>query len=70
MFDINILENYSKKIHNICSHINDSNDSVSLIYSERIWSGVVPMAIALEEMGYSRPNKKHNFYYYWSNSEG
>ena len=60
MFDLSILENYSKKIHNICNHINDSIDSVSLVYSERIWSGVVPMAIALEEMGYSRPNKKHN----------
>ena len=60
MFDLSILENYSKKIHNICNHINNSIDSVSLIYSERIWSGVVPMAIALEEMGYSRPNKKHN----------
>ena len=60
MFKLDNLKNYSVKIDSICNKIKDCQNSVSLIYSEKFWSGVVPTALALEEMGYSRLNKKNN----------
>ena len=57
------IGNYSSKIKNICENIyNSSNDIVSqgiiLIYSQYIDSGLIPMALALEELGFKR--FKHN----------
>ena len=53
------IGNYSSKIKNICENIyNSSNDIVSqgiiLIYSQYIDSGLIPMALALEELGFKR----------------
>jgi len=44
---------YSTKIKNICDAVTTS-EGVTLIYSEKIYSGVLPVALALEEMGYAR----------------
>ena len=47
------IEIYSAKIANICESIRNSTGIV-LIYSQYIDGGIVPMALALEEMGLSR----------------
>ena len=44
---------YSSKIASICAQIEKANGIV-LIYSEYIGGGAVPIALALEEMGFSR----------------
>jgi hypothetical protein len=44
---------YSSKIANICSHIRNS-EGIVLVYSQWIDGGIVPMALALEEMGFTR----------------
>jgi hypothetical protein len=44
---------YSNKISNICKIIKNSN-GIIIIYSQYIDGGVVPIALALEEMGFSR----------------
>ena len=44
---------YSNKIASICGHISRCTGIV-LVYSEYIKGGAVPMALALEEMGYTR----------------
>lgn len=44
---------YSSKIASICAQIEKAN-GVVLIYSEYIGGGAVPIALALEEMGFSR----------------
>jgi hypothetical protein len=53
IFKHELLGNYSGKIHKICSCIRESTGIV-LVYSEYIDGGVVPLALALEEMGFSR----------------
>lgn len=47
------LPNYSVKMSEICAAIK-SSEGIVLIYSQYIDGGVVPMALALEEMGISR----------------
>ena len=54
---------YSSKIKNICESIYNSetgevSEGIILIYSAYIDSGILPMALALEEMGFTRFNKK------------
>jgi len=66
MFEPDQIGLYSSKIKNICESIyNSATDEVAegiiLIYSAYIDSGIIPMALALEEMGltrYSSGNKK------------
>jgi len=53
VFSPPILPKYSKKIANICEIIKRS-DGIVLIYSQYIDGGVVPIALALEEMGFSK----------------
>ena len=53
IFSPNELKKYSSKIHNICNIIKKSKGIV-MIYSQYIDSGVVPIALALEEIGFSR----------------
>jgi|UniRef100_A0A6C0BWT6 superfamily II DNA or RNA helicase len=52
---------YSAKIKNICDSIN-SSIGISLIYAEHIDGGIVPMALALEECGYTRYGKGYNLF--------
>ena len=47
---------YSSKIASICAQIEKANGIV-LIYSEYIGGGAVPIALALEEMGFTRYDK-------------
>jgi len=47
------LENYSYKINNICNIIKNS-EGIIMIYSQYLDSGIVPMALALESIGFSR----------------
>lgn len=59
-FDLNLLKNYSSKIYNICNNVMNSS-GVILIYSDFIDSGLLPMALALESMGFSKYNNKSLF---------
>jgi hypothetical protein len=63
VFDNKEIGKYSSKIKTICNYIYDKeNDKVSdgiiLIYSSYIDAGVIPMALALEEMGFTRYGDK------------
>ena len=53
------INNYSIKIKSILDNIynpekNEISDGIILIYSQYIDSGLIPMALALEEMGFTR----------------
>ena len=52
------LGKYSGKFLNICNIIKNSSGIV-VIYSSYIWSGIIPIAIALEHMGFNREGS-HN----------
>ena len=59
IFSRDQIGNYSSKIKNVLDNIyNSDTDSISkgiiLIYSQYIDSGLIPMALALEEMGFTR----------------
>ena len=56
IFSQNELGKYSSKMKNICQHILSSTGIV-LIYSQYIDGGIVPMALALEELGLVRYGK-------------
>jgi hypothetical protein len=51
--DAEHLGKYSGKFLNICNIIKNTS-GVAVIYSGYIWSGIIPMAIALEHMGFER----------------
>ena len=76
IFKKNKIGEYSTKIKTILNQIEDPNgkscDGIILIYSQWIYYGVLPMALALEELGYSRfgsktknliDNEKNNYSY-------
>ena len=59
IFSRDLIGKYSSKIKNILDNIVDKetgkvSDGVILIYSQYIDSGLIPMALALEEMGFTR----------------
>jgi len=53
IFNKENLHKYSNKLSNICNSIMTSNGIV-IVYSQYIDGGVVPMGLALEELGFSR----------------
>ena len=53
IFSPNQIGNYSSKIKTICNRIINSK-GVILVYSQYIDAGLVPIALALEEIGFSR----------------
>jgi len=64
VFSSDEIGHYSSKIKTICDYIyNTEDDEVSdgiiLIYSSYIDSGIIPMALALEEMGFTRAGDKN-----------
>tara|TARA_Y100000992_G_scaffold151262_1_gene100868 strand:- start:2319 stop:6710 length:4392 start_codon:yes stop_codon:yes gene_type:complete len=59
IFSMNNIKKYSSKIYNICNNILNSKGIV-LIYSQFIEGGVVPIALALEELGFSRFSSSPN----------
>jgi hypothetical protein len=58
-FNLSTIEQYSCKISSICNTIRQS-EGVILIYSNYLDGGLVPMALALEELGMHRYNKDGN----------
>lgn len=60
IFDEEHLSKYSDKIARICNCVKNSTGIV-LIYSQYIYCGVLPIALALEEMGFSRHSFNNNF---------
>jgi len=62
IFDIEEIGKYSSKIKSIINNIYNSN-GIILIYSQFIDGGVVPMALALESIGFTRfGNKASNLF--------
>jgi len=59
IFHSSEISKYSAKIGHICDVIKKSKGIV-LIYSQYIDGGVVPMALALEEMGFARYSSSEN----------
>jgi hypothetical protein len=57
IFSRDVIGNYSSKIKSICDNIYKS-DGIILIYSFYIEGGVIPMALALESMGFTRYGTK------------
>ena len=53
VFSLNEIGKYSSKIKNICNCILNS-EGVILIYSQYIDGGLIPLALALEELGFTR----------------
>ena len=58
IFERGNIEKYSEKINAILQHIEHS-DGIVLIYSQFIDSGLIPIALALEEMGFKRANNNN-----------
>jgi hypothetical protein len=63
VFKPNEIGKYSSKIKNICDYIYNPDtgmvsEGIILIYSSYIDAGVIPMALALEEMGFTRYGEK------------
>lgn len=53
IFSLNNLDKYSIKLHSICKNIMKSK-GISIIYAAHIEGGAVPIALALEELGFTR----------------
>ena len=53
IFDSNNITNYSSKISSICNTIMKSK-GIIIVYSQYIDGGVVPIGLALEELGFTR----------------
>ena len=53
IFDEENIENYSTKIKKIIEKVK-SSEGIIFIYSEYIYSGIIPLALALEHCGYHR----------------
>ena len=58
-FDQDNIGKYSSKIKSICDTIHNKqtgiiSEGIILIYSQYLYGGLIPMALALEEMGFTR----------------
>ena len=53
------IKKYSYKIHSIIDSILN-NEGITIVYSQYLYGGLIPLAIALEEIGFTRFTKKHN----------
>jgi len=63
IFEPNEIGKYSSKIKNICDFIYNKDtgkvsEGIILIYSSYIDAGIIPVALALEEMGFTRYGEK------------
>lgn len=58
IFSPSEISKYSHKISNICNIIKNSK-GIILVYSQFIDGGIIPMALALEEMGFARYGSAH-----------
>ena len=57
ILEYNNLDKYSVKIKNIIDNVKDS-DGIIFIYSEYIFAGVLPTALALEHIGFNKYDNK------------
>ena len=53
LFQLSNLKKYSGKLFNICDKVRKS-DGIVIIYSRFIYAGAIPIALSLEEMGFTR----------------
>jgi len=53
IFTEGVIHNHSAKISEICKMIKKS-DGIIMVYSQYIDGGIIPLALALEEMGFNR----------------
>ncbi len=60
IFSYDIIGNYSSKIKCILDNIKNLSEGIILIYSQYIDGGLIPMALALEELGFIRFGKDTN----------
>ena len=63
VFEEKEIGKYSSKIKNICNYIYNKDtgkvsEGIILVYSSYIDAGIIPMALALEEMGFTRYGEK------------
>jgi hypothetical protein len=63
VFQTDEIGKYSAKIKNVCDYIYNKetgkvSEGIILVYSSYIDAGVIPMALALEEMGFTRFGEK------------
>lgn len=61
IFSLNEIGKYSGKIKNICESVKNS-EGVVLVYSQYIEGGLVPIALALEEMGLIRAGGRKSLF--------
>jgi hypothetical protein len=61
VFSIAEIEKYSSKIFTICKNI-INNEGVILIYSQYIEGGLIPCALTLEELGFTRYGNSKNLF--------
>ena len=61
IFSPSEIGKYSSKIDKICNHIMKST-GVILVYSQYIDAGLVPLALALEELGFLRAGDGHSLF--------
>ena len=61
IFAHDIIEKYSGKIKNVCDSILKSS-GIILLYSQWIDGGLVPIALALEEIGFTRYGKTSSLF--------
>ena len=61
IFSKNEIGKYSSKIYNICQRIMNS-EGVVLVYSQYIDGGIVPIALALEELGFTRARNQRSLF--------
>ena len=54
----NHIQKYSSKMYEILKHVEECN-GILLIYSKYLYSGIIPLAIALEHMGYKKYNNNN-----------
>ena len=55
ILDIENIESYSTKIHTILTNmINNKTEGIIFIYSDFIYSGILPLALALEHLGFEK----------------
>lgn len=56
---LNELDIYAPKIKTILDAIEGMTDGIALIYSKYVWGGIVPIMLALENIGYSQYSSKN-----------
>jgi hypothetical protein len=56
LLDKKTMDQYSTKLKKIMDNIENNKDGIIFIYSRFVWTGIVPLALALEYNGYSNAN--------------